>query len=637
MLQLFHKYFGSFFLLLAAGVVVFSMLFFGTDSSLQGSQGYAMKINGEEIAASDYYNYQRGYEDNLRNTFGAAYSQIFTPELIRQNVNDAIINGALLRQLANRLGLAVGDQEISTQILDKTFNGDRNLYQNVLRAQGISATTYERMVDNDLMSQKIASMLELASFASKAEVTAEYIKAQTKYNLEFTAIDPAKLVDKTKEPEQSEIEDYYNNNAASLEAPASAKYDYVVFDPAKSTSSVEVAEEDIQIYYADHLADYTKPAQTKVSQIKISFDGNMDLIKQSEQRVLADDIYKKAKDGVAFATLVNSHSQDAESKKNQGSIGWIKQGQLETAIDKAIFDAQAPGVLAPVVGNEGLYILNIEEIQPESTTELDKVRDIIKSKLQERDAPAFTLAKADQMLKLWKSGEQALSELIKDQALELKAGDKLLNSQQDPDPSLAGLTKKVIEQSTEKKQLLELGNLIILAELKEYKEPGIPTLAEIKDKIVAELKQKSAVALAKSKADEMMQQLKAESEADTKTAKPSLKMLAEKNGLKIEEIKEAKSSDSSQDFLTNPANREAIFALKTAGIVPETLSHQNVLYLVNITEINLPDMKSAKEDELVAYTESAKRKNLEILSKALINNLKLNANIKIDPAYGQAS
>ncbi len=483
MLQLFHKYFGSFFLLLAAGVVVFSMLFFGTDSSLQGNKGYAMKINGEEIAASDYYNYQRGYEDNLRNTFGAAYSQIFTPELIRQNVNDAIINGALLRQLADRLGLAVGDQEISTQILDKTFNGDRNLYQNVLRAQGISATTYERMVDNDLMSQKIADLLELASFASKAEVGAEYIKAQTKYNLEFATIDPSKLLEKIKEPEQAEIEAYYNDNAASLEAPASAKYDYVVFDPAKSTTSVEVAEEDIQIYYADHLADYTKPAQTKVSQIKISFDGNMDLIKQSEQRVLADDIYKKAKDGAAFATLVNTHSQDAESKKNQGSIGWIKPGQLETALDKAIFDAQATGVLAPVVGNDGLYILNIEEIQAESATELDKVRDVIKAKLQERDSPAFTLAKADQVLKLSKSGKQPLAELIKDQPLELKIGEQLLNAQQDPDPTLAGLTKKVLEQSSEKKQLLELGNLIILAELKEFKEPGIPTLAEVRDRV----------------------------------------------------------------------------------------------------------------------------------------------------------
>ena len=637
MLQLFHKYFRSFFLLLVSGLVVFSMLFFGTGSGLDGRPSYALKINGEEISVTDYYNYQRNYEDQLRSSFGPNYGQIFPPDVIRQQVNDAIINSTLFRQFSSRLGLAVGDKELSSDILEKTFMGNLEAYQSMLRARGITAAVFEGMREKDLLSAKTGSLLQLAARASSVEADASYIQSESEYSLDVLSFDKKDFLPSVTEPKDSEIEAYYNEHASEFENPEQAKYNYVLLEPSKSLNLVDVSDEDLQLYYADNIADFTKPAQARIRQIKIDYSDTMDPLKQSEQKVLADDIFEKAKAGEDFAKLVKAHSTDSKTKDNGGDIGWVKPAQLDSSMDTPIFAAAQPEVLKPIVAPDGLYILKIEEFQPEAATPLDQVKDVIIPKIQERDAPAFILAKATKMLQDWKANtKMSLKDLAEKNQLTFTSQDALLSAAKDPTPQLKGLSRKIIEQITENKQLVEIGDLIILAEITERKPAGIPAIPEIKSRIVETLKEAAAKKAAQEKAEKTLADLKSDASKKKKQSDlaDALNTVAKELKLTVTNLKEVKRSNPKEDLLTNPNISKTLFAQKNPGLIQQVMEHKGAHHIILVKEIKKPESAAEKSAD---FKDAAERENLRVLGESFVNTLKLESKIEIDPAYGSLS
>lgn len=80
----------------------------------------------------------------------------------------------------------------------------------------------------------------------------------------------------------------------------------------------------------------------------------------------AQALQKQAEQGADFGQLAKAHSQDTQSAANNGDLGTIYVGQLNTAFDTAVFGTKSPGkyVVVPVNGKYALFEVTQLSSQP---------------------------------------------------------------------------------------------------------------------------------------------------------------------------------------------------------------------------------------------------------------------------------
>ncbi len=93
---------------------------------------------------------------------------------------------------------------------------------------------------------------------------------------------------------------------------------------------------------------------------------------------LADSLYRSIEDGADFVQLVKEFSQDEDSKKKGGEIGWFPLAQLPDDIKEKISQTEIGQVTSPVVTEEGVHILKILDKKKQRTLSLEEDWDTIK-------------------------------------------------------------------------------------------------------------------------------------------------------------------------------------------------------------------------------------------------------------------
>ena len=93
---------------------------------------------------------------------------------------------------------------------------------------------------------------------------------------------------------------------------------------------------------------------------------------------LADTLYQKLKSGADFVLLVKDYSQDDESKKKGGEIGWFPLAQLPEELKEKITQTEIGQITSPVITEEGVHILKILDKKEKRSLSLEDDYDTIK-------------------------------------------------------------------------------------------------------------------------------------------------------------------------------------------------------------------------------------------------------------------
>ncbi len=93
---------------------------------------------------------------------------------------------------------------------------------------------------------------------------------------------------------------------------------------------------------------------------------------------LADTLYQKLKNGADFVQLVKDYSQDDESKKKGGEIGWFPLVQLPEELREKITQTEIGQITSPVITEEGVHILKILDRKEKRSLSLEDDYDTIK-------------------------------------------------------------------------------------------------------------------------------------------------------------------------------------------------------------------------------------------------------------------
>lgn len=122
--------------------------------------------------------------------------------------------------------------------------------------------------------------------------------------------------------------------------------------------SKAVTEEKIKNYYVANEADFT---QQKVHVAHVLFRLNKGMAEEERKAKLtqANEAYSKLKADTKFEKIVDDYSEDRNSAKKQGDLGWLKQGAIDAKFSEKIFSMKKDEISEPFETSFGIHIVKV--------------------------------------------------------------------------------------------------------------------------------------------------------------------------------------------------------------------------------------------------------------------------------------
>jgi peptidyl-prolyl cis-trans isomerase SurA len=136
-------------------------------------------------------------------------------------------------------------------------------------------------------------------------------------------------------------------------------------------TGVMVSETDIKHFYERHLTLFMLPEEYRISQILLlprKTESRKDL------RIRARDVHDQLKKGGEFDDLALRYS-DAPDATRGSALGFIRQGEMDPPIERAIAALQ-PGQVSDLVETaEGIHIIRLDEKKTAQFRPLEEVKN----------------------------------------------------------------------------------------------------------------------------------------------------------------------------------------------------------------------------------------------------------------------
>lgn len=179
------------------------------------------------------------------------------------------------------------------------------------------------------------------------------------------------------------------------------------------TGDLEVGEDDVRDYVAEHADELAVPEQRRLRHV----------VTDSEEA--ARDVLRRLEAGNAFPEVASAVSLDGSTRSSGGDLGFVDRSQLLEPFAGAAFEAEAGAVFGPVQTELGWHVGLVEEIVPRREVALDDVADEVRERIQ-----------LEQALERWR---QHLRSLIEDGNVRYAADFRPEHPDRPPSAEVPGL------------------------------------------------------------------------------------------------------------------------------------------------------------------------------------------------------
>jgi len=529
------------------------------------------KVAGDEITAADLARLRENYQQMLGGQMSLAQlggNKRFLDGLIRDRV---------IAQEASRLELAASDAEVAERIRKQFTDASGQFvgldrYKESIVARYGNVETFERNVRDAIAQEKLKAFVTSSVSVSDDEVQENYRRETTTISLSYALLSPEKLAEKIQVSDD-ELRNHYEQHQTDYRIlEPQKKIRYVFINQEKAGAKLQVTDKDLREEF-ERLPAENKQAGAKVQQILLKV-ARKDLDQQVEEK--AKDLIKKARgtSGQAtketFAELARGNSEDPVTAKNGGFLGRLVKknpNKPDVLYDRAV--DMEPGDISdiPIKYAGNWYILRRDD-SVQQTFEEAKPTLLVSSRNRRAYAVAAKLAeRAQARLKETKDPKKVAQELAAEANMSpaemvretpyIKPGDDVpeIGSNQQFEAALAPLNNP---NDVGERTGVKGGFAIPL--FVEKKEPRIPELEEITDRLTQTLKHQRAKKQLEQKAKEVLSAVK--TVADIKAA-------GEKAGFEVGTEEDWKIGSVIGKAGTSPALDEVAYALK-AGEITKT-------------------------------------------------------------------
>jgi peptidyl-prolyl cis-trans isomerase D len=436
---------------------------------------------------------------------------------VRQILNQLIFQKEMQYE-AKRLGIRVSDQEQADRIrqfLPTAYNGDtfvgRDRYASEVQARfQLTVPVFEELIRQGLLQDKFRKLVTDGVSVGPSELQDEFKYKNEKVKLDYAFIKPEDLEAKIT-LDEAEIKAAYEKNRSRYQVPEKRVARYGLIDLNQLRQTAQVSDDELKAQYQQNIQQYQVPNRVHVEHILLMTVGKTDA-EVEEIRQKAEDVLKQAKKGAKFEDLAKKYSEDPGTKDKGGDLGWLTQGQTVPEFEKTAFGLDKGKMSDLVKTQYGFHIIKVLDKETAHTKPFDEVKDSIKTPLLLAKTDKLASDESDQLsATIRRSNRVSLDDLAKQ--FHLTLGETRPVTAVDPILELANSkeAKEAIFRLRQDELSLPIrtdrGYLVLSVKQIQPTHPG--SLEEVRDKIIAELKQQKSTELARAKAEDLAKRVKA--------------------------------------------------------------------------------------------------------------------------------
>jgi len=496
----------------AHGIFAWVMLIaIGVPFALWGIQNYidtgkekpAAAIGDREIFDRDV---TRAYEQSLNNLVGI---DDFDEKKLREQALERLISEEVIVQGAEERMLTVSDTEARSFIQTLPYfqtdgKFDKEKYKVMLSAQGMNPTQFAAQIRRALMSEQFQHGVVDSSFVTKGELeTLMRLKNQER-EIEYAEIP---LTQVTRTFSDTEISSYYKTYLTEFRNPERVSVEYLALNFEEIAKDVQVSDEELTKLYEEQKASLGTPERRKISHILIApGDGSEAALKAAHDK--ATGIRNRILKGEDFAKLAQEVSSDALSGKAGGDLGFLNKEAQEESFTKAAEKLNSGEVSEPVKTSFGYHLIKVTELIPAKQKSFEEVKEELHKTAQRNAAETRFYEKGQKLAEQTFEHPGSLDTAA--QALGLKIQQTVLFTREEGEGLAAeeSVRKAAFSEDVlggRNSEPVELGNeKAVVLRIKEHQQASDKPMAEVKDAIIAKLRDQESRAEAVKSSQELL-------------------------------------------------------------------------------------------------------------------------------------
>ncbi|MBN1586311.1 MAG: peptidyl-prolyl cis-trans isomerase [Candidatus Omnitrophica bacterium] len=514
-----------------ASLIIPVFVLWGVSSAIQTGReldtaGY---IFGKKVSMDDFLASHKATTTTLQLIYGNRFSNFVTGDLLEQRAWDRLIQ----LEEARRQHIRVDSEEVvsyiqSLPVFQANGGFDLRNYEYILHySLGVSPQDFEKNMREDLQIAKLRQGILADITPSDAEVRDAYRRDNEKAQVSYILIPDSDLADRVS-LDESELETYYRENSADFLTPAQVNVRYAAIKAESLMDGTDYEEKDIESYYDRNEAEF--------------------LVKEHVRR-LDDELKSQIRQSLAAEQSISAEevTEDAVSEYWRGHQDEFRVEEYTRPLDES-------------VRSEIVQALRLEQAKRKALKLSEQLEDTI-AEMSTPDmqvvAEAFGLAQGETGL-FWENSPIPVigwSHEFSQTAFGLEVGDI--------------------------SQAIEIGDDYYFLQPIERKEPAIPPLAEVRERVERQFRREKAHELAKEDAGAKLKTLLDYiSEGKTSTFRDAALDL----GYPIEETEPFNRSGYVPGIGLAQALADAAFTLSPGDIHNEVLEVSNGWCLIQLDQ-----------------------------------------------------
>lgn len=490
-------------------VLIVSLSIWGMDAIVGGFRGEpeVATVNGEDITEREYLRMvQIATQEELREMENPDPT-LLDEDQIRREVLDSMIQAEVLAQDAGAQGLELNNASVDQLIVGMSqfqVNGEfsQQRFTSFVSNLGMSPTEFRELLKRDYISNQIRTAVVRGGIES-AESARRLMAIQSQSrDLSLLRLSGDSVADQIEITEE-EVEQWYEENKSQFMQPESVDVEYVVLSLEDVQDRIEISEDEVRQRY-DQMADQLTQEERRSAHILIE-DGDT-----AEERI--ESIQKRLEEGDDFAELAREFSDDPLSAEQGGDLGYLREGDLGSAYDDALFSLEEGEVAGPVESEFGTHFIKLLDTRQGEAPSFEEQAPEIRSQLAEREAGDAFSEKRTELADLAFSSED-LESPAEQFDLELRTRSGITREDNEAPFDHAGLLRQLFSSDVLEDgfntELIDVNQTsAVVARVTDHQPERPRPLTEVADQIRDRLERERTLELLRQEADELLSQLR---------------------------------------------------------------------------------------------------------------------------------
>ncbi|MDP9929304.1 peptidyl-prolyl cis-trans isomerase D [Variovorax paradoxus] len=496
-------------------LIIPSFVLFGVERYQGSGDEKVARVDGNNITRPEWDAQHRIETDRIRQQSPNVDAALLESDVMRYGTLERMVRDRVLAAAAAKSNVTVSEERLSRIFAQdaglaafRTPDGkfDRETFQ---RVTGRTPEQYEAAMRADLATQQVLLGISGTAFTPPALAAATINAFYDRREIQIARFTPESFASKVTVSD-ADVEAYYKAHTAQFQSPEQASIEYLVLDIEAAKKNISVNEADLKTYYEQNTARFGTKEERRASHILITAPASASAADRAKAKAKAEQLLAEVKKAPAtFADVARKNSQDPGSAEKGGDLDFVTRGAMVKPFEDAMF-ALKKGDISDVIETEfGYHIIRLADIKPAVVPPFEQVRATIENEVRAQQATQEFAKAAETFTDAVYQQPDSLKPAAEKLKLTIQTASNVART---PAPGVAGvlanrnfLNALFAADSLERKQnteAIEVGsNQLASGRVTQYTPARPLPLAEVKDKIRAQLVTERAAVMAKAEGE----------------------------------------------------------------------------------------------------------------------------------------